>query len=158
LIKAVVRGRENAVKALIESGADINWGADRLTGTALYVAAGHGKERIMRVLLENGADVNIQNSYGRTALHLAVTKDEGVTRALLEANADVNKKDLHGLTPLCYASGWSSLYGFPFQHGRWNEATTRLLLEAGATMRQHNWDAIPEEFRKQNPQYARVRI
>jgi ankyrin repeat protein len=158
LIKAVVGGGENAVESLIESGADINWGADRSTGTALYLAAEHGKERIMKVLLENGADVNIQNSHnmGRTALHLAVTKGEGVTRELLKANADVEKTDLLGQTPLCYATGWMPLSYVegPARSKMWNEATTKLLLEAGAIVRPYLWNSMPEEFRKQNSQYV----
>jgi len=157
LMKAVVGGGENVVERLIESGADVNWGADRSTGTALYLATYHGNESIVRVLLENGADANIENDHDkyRTALHLAVTKGEGVTRALLEANADVNKKDLRGQTPLSYATGWVALYKHSSEPGEWNEATTQLLLEAGAIVKSYQWYTMPEGFRKQNPKYFR---
>ncbi|MFY2563430.1 ankyrin repeat domain-containing protein [Corallococcus terminator] len=60
----------------------------------------------------DGADVKAGNSYGLTALHLAVQApySEGdplpsvdVARALIEAGADVNARDHHQQTPLIHA-------------------------------------------------------
>jgi ankyrin repeat protein len=150
LILAVDSGNEVMVEMLIELGADVNLGSGGRT--ALYRVAERGNEKMVRFLIEQGADVNVRNSweYNGTALHIAVTKGEGVTRALLQANADVDAKDLWDNTPLSYTIRRAHLWERPI----FNEATTKLLLEAGATVEQRHWDAMPHEFREQNAKYA----
>jgi ankyrin repeat protein len=154
LYHAIDIGDERAARVLLQYGADVNirnfYCADR---TALHLAVSRS-ERMTRALLEADADVDKRNREGHAALHIAVTRnDNGVTKALLEANADVDIGDYYGRTPLRYATGWASLYGSS-QDGTWNEATTKLLLVAGATVEQSDWYAMPQEFRKQNEQYA----
>ena len=64
--------------------------------------------------LENGADINAKNEYGKTPLHIAVSKNEGqrwddayydpdysdLVLYLLRKGADVNVSDSYGNTPL----------------------------------------------------------
>jgi ankyrin repeat protein len=150
IYRAAISGKEAAMNLLIENGADIDYhGSQTHSSTALCHAVNHGNERMACFLIEKGADVNISNcGSGVTALHGAVLRSEGITRALLKANADVNAKDELGRTPLSFAVG-TILASRIF-----NEATTKLLLEAGATVEQHRWDAMPPAFREQNAKYA----
>jgi ankyrin repeat protein len=150
--QAASSGNEAAIEILIEYGGNINY-RDPSRGyvTALHYAAEDGNERMTRLLLEKGADTNIQSRRrGRTALHIAVVNGEGITRVLLRANADVDAKDLIGDTPLSYAIGISTYHG----PKAFNDTTTKLLLEAGATVEQRHWDAMSLWFREQNAKYA----
>lgn len=75
-------------------------------GTALHCAAFCAQESAVRFLLGAGADVNRPNSYGRTALHVAVgcspilDGHHDVIKLLLEAGADINAQDDNGRTAL----------------------------------------------------------
>jgi ankyrin repeat protein len=153
-LQEAVRGnKQEVVKVLVESGVDINQpGIASSYGrpiTALYHAVMKRKVTMIHLLLNHGADMNRrQPDYSHsTALHLAAGCCPRATRILLEANADIEAKDGIGRTPLDDAIG--GRHGRPF-----NQTTTRLLLEAGAVVEQHHWDAIPRWFRKENPQYA----
>lgn len=162
LVLAVNLGKEASLRMLIENGADINLDMIMKLGekaerhTALYLAAYNGDERIASVLLEKGADTNPHNlSYwddNETALHIAARMGEGITRILLEGNADVEAKNSSGYTPLSYAIGRGPKYFW--ESGPFNEVTTKLLLEAGATVSLRDWYTIPRWFRVQNAKYA----
>ena len=65
---AALAGKVDAVRMLLEHGADINAG-DRDSGaTALYMAATMGREDVVMVLLEKGADSNKGPSAVKAAL------------------------------------------------------------------------------------------
>ena len=68
LIVATKFGREEIVRLLLESGADVNFRCE-FNGSALQAAANEGHEEIARLLLENGADVN--RKYGQETPLLA---------------------------------------------------------------------------------------
>ena len=109
-------GRVNAVRFLLEHGAQVN-AIDSRFYTPLHYAANVGCPEVTQILLEHDADVTLQNDQGQVPLHLVSrsnffgTRDEGkrlaVARLLLLAGScagvDVNAQDLNGATPLHYA-------------------------------------------------------
>lgn len=101
---AVDRGDLEAVRGLLQKGADVNETTvdlDRFGRTALMLAAEEGHAEIARLLMEHKANVNATDYYGRTALMwAAIGGHADVTRSLLEHKAAVNVKDNYGLTAL----------------------------------------------------------
>jgi uncharacterized protein len=71
LILATRQGNVDAVKALVESGADINKPSGD-GSTAMLVAIQNGHYDVARYLVEKGADINKANQKGWTPLYLAV--------------------------------------------------------------------------------------
>jgi len=120
LVEAVKLADLEAVKRLIDEGADVN--AENQAGyTPLLAAASDGQVVIAKVLLSNGADVNKHNQHGRTLLHEASWNGHVSAAELLLANgAEVNARDSKRATPL---------------HGavrRTHVAVVKLLLAKGA--------------------------
>ncbi len=71
LLTAVQKGKDEAVKLLLEKGADTG-SKDKITQrTMLHLAAIHGYGNIAGLLVENGIDIHAQDRYGRTALDYA---------------------------------------------------------------------------------------
>lgn len=86
--RAVLSGDHEAVRALLQSGADVN-ARDRYGQTALMLAAHRGHAVIVDVLIEHGADLDVTAKYSLSALMLAVIAGhEGIVRALMRAGAD----------------------------------------------------------------------
>ena len=105
LIQATVKGNLDAVKALLDSGADPS--VAREGGlTALHIAVGENKLEIAKLLLEKGADTGSRQEAGGTPLHVAASVPFGLeyARMLIERKADVNAKDKKGQTPLIAAA------------------------------------------------------
>lgn len=76
--------------------------------TALHIAAADGEVEIVRELLKHGADPQLLDSYGRLALHLALSKiNHHIPIEIVErlaVSSYFNKKDSFGKTPLMYAA------------------------------------------------------
>lgn len=70
------RNAMNAVKALVEAGADIQ-GKDRIDRTALHGAASWGWNDTVKTLVELGADINAKDNSGLTAFDYAMGKRSG---------------------------------------------------------------------------------
>jgi ankyrin repeat protein len=88
LLDVVRGGRTEAVRALLEQGADANETEADGT-TALLQAVGTRSPELVELLLNAGADVASVNRYGMSALHLAARNaDARMVRALLDAGAD----------------------------------------------------------------------
>ena len=121
-------GSEEAVRALIAAGADVNKASICEMGfTPLHIAAQRGSEPIARALIAAGADVNkakaCDGTPGSGFTPLIITAEFGfepVARALIAAGADVNKANKFGVTPMRMAA----------QNG--HEAVIRALVAAGA--------------------------
>tara|TARA_B110001450_G_scaffold197674_1_gene186291 strand:- start:924 stop:1844 length:921 start_codon:yes stop_codon:yes gene_type:complete len=114
MLCATSEGNAPAVKALLESGYDLN--ADE--SNALWTACDAGWPAVVKILIEAGADVNVIDA-GGTALSNAAYKGFTVIVAmLLKAGADVN------LTYPLHASLASPIEG--------NETCVFMLIQAGA--------------------------
>jgi ankyrin repeat protein len=110
LISAACCGSLEAVKVLIEAGADID--AQSSTGnTALMLAIDRGKIDVATTLIDAHANLEIKGQKGWTALHNAASGgDRGyreVAEALLKAGASVDALSETMLTPLHEAAGKS---------------------------------------------------
>lgn len=114
---AVFCCKVDAVRRLIELGADVNHADKRGFAALMYTATtlqGHNlrgspvqRNEIARLLIQHGADVNhamgdAQTSgSGQTTLHFAAKdKNADLVRMLLTAGANRNAKESHGWTPL----------------------------------------------------------
>ncbi|OPB36500.1 hypothetical protein A0O28_0055790 [Trichoderma guizhouense] len=119
LFRACYRGKKNAVKWLLENGADAEC-ANGLGTSALEIAVWNDREGIVKLLLENGADVKSPKN-GSTLLYEAVYRtNEGIVKLLLEHGADAKYVDSHGRSLLTVAVNGG------------NEGIIRLLLDNGA--------------------------
>ena len=126
MVLAAESGNLPAVRALLESGWDVNRPMVTEGYRALHHAVGTGQMAgnvaVVKVLIEAGADVNMTTDIGWTPLHVAAvgTQREAVVKILIDAGADVNKANNEEWTPL----HWAVLY----RHG----VTVGILIDAGA--------------------------
>ncbi len=122
LFSAVFNGELDELKALVESGIDIN-ARNKTTGDTALILATKGQhiECVRYLLRESGAyrssrgpvqtrhsgndfepNINLRNSMGQTALMAVALYPGGeeVMKLLIEAGADVNLPDLKGATAI----------------------------------------------------------
>ena len=104
-------GHDQAVRALLKVGADVN-SKDHNGLTALHVSVSKHFQKVVNVLLTADADVNIPTNtssydpyspttYGWTALHIAaLVGDEKIMKMLLAHGGDMAARALDGTTPL----------------------------------------------------------
>ncbi|GLG94665.1 Poly [ADP-ribose] polymerase tankyrase, partial [Gryllus bimaculatus] len=121
LRRAAECGNTEAVRALLDSGADVH-ARDIFDATALHCAAENGHSATVQLLLRRGAHAGCKNHSGWSPLHAAARWGHPQCFALLlAAGADLESRDKWGRTPLHVAAQW----------GR--EAAARALLAAGAS-------------------------
>ena len=73
--------------------------------TDLHLAIHLQDHQLLQLLLSQCHDVNVQDKFQRTALMLAVLKDDFIgARSLLKAQANVKQQDYLGMTPLAMAT------------------------------------------------------
>jgi ankyrin repeat protein len=119
LITAAAIGSPEAVRLLLETGADVN-AKNELEATALILGAASPEKA--RMLVEKGADVNARSKLGRTPLMIAASCDgcSPTVKLLLDKGADPKAADKQGNTALNEAA-WAD-----------NVESVRLLLAKGA--------------------------
>jgi len=95
LMHAAALGSPEAVKLLLESGAQVNAKND-LEATALILGAGNPEKA--RMLVEKGADVNAHSKLGRTPLMVAASCGgcSATVKLLLDKGADPNATGKQG--------------------------------------------------------------
>ena len=113
LLVAVREDDVDAVKRLLQQGADIN-ATDDTGNTPLINAARYGHLAIVRVLLDNGAKVDERNKLGTSALMMTIYQTYSpaqamIVRLLLEKGANMDFKNLKGETALDIATSLSRL-------------------------------------------------
>jgi len=121
LIKCAQYGRLEAVKMLLERGADVT--AVTAAGySALHLATRGNCPEIVELLLAKGAPLECEAQYKRTPLHSACEYETAtwMVPMLIKAGANLDAVDEMGRTPLHY-SGW---------HG--TQEVAKALVEAGA--------------------------
>ncbi|HUF47892.1 MAG TPA: ankyrin repeat domain-containing protein [Vicinamibacterales bacterium] len=137
-VEAARRGDIEAIRALVQAGADVN--ATQGDGlTPLHWAAERGDRALAEVLLHAGANVRAVTRIGdHTPLHVASrTGSASVVRVLLDAGADASQATTtSGVTPLHLAAASGSV-----------EAVTALL-DKGAAIdaREQAWAQTPLVF------------
>jgi ankyrin repeat protein len=124
LMIAVGFGSVDAMKILIDGGADVNE-TSQAGVTALHWCAGEIKK--VRLLLEHGADVHARSQMGRTPLLVAAYTNGAseTVKLLLSKGADVNAADTFGTTPLIAAANVN------------DAASVKLLIAHGAKVDAH---------------------
>jgi ankyrin repeat protein len=103
LLTQATRGNVEAVRQLLDKGADAN---ARSKGglTALMCGVSSGSDEIVQLLLRAGADPNTRDSRGFPALHLAVSLGKApLVPILLDHGAEVNAVNSAGATALSLA-------------------------------------------------------
>ena len=100
---AAQRGEDEAVRLLLEHGADPN-NNDNTNMTPLHYAAQSATPKCLLLLIEYGARI-YQSIRGWTALHYACSfhDDLAYTKPLLDHGADVNKRTYVGKTAISLA-------------------------------------------------------
>ena len=118
-------GRElPLVRALIEAGADIDFG----NGDPLNAAASLGAIEVAFVLLDAGARTDLLGAFGETALHWAAyIGAHTLVERLLEAGAPVDVRDARwDGTPLDWARHGASKAPVPADSGGHQQCIERL--------------------------------
>ena len=165
LINAVKNRNVNAIRKLLNNGANVNQ-ADNENGiTPLIKASSNGNLELVKLLLAKGADVNKANKKGETPPYFASKNGHAnVVQLLIEKGADVNKATKGGFTPLMGASqggytvtvslllaapgidvnkankdGTTALYWATY-YGR--TITVKVLLKAGAKVNKADKDGV----------------
>ena len=149
LIRAATFGNVPAVRALLESGEDVNKSftfGGIIEYTALHVAVRKGLVAVVKALIEAGADVNKTAGDDRTALHIAATQGlASCVVELIKAGADVKNG---GCTPLVAAiiSGHDAIVGMLILAGAGDGKEYGLLIALAKKYKHENIVKLLEQF------------
>ena len=94
-------GHVEAVRLLINHGANVNASSDGSHSTPLHLASSSGSPETVRVLIKYGANVNALDGSHQKPLHLASSSGSPETmRLLIKHDTDINAVDWKRNTPL----------------------------------------------------------
>ena len=106
LFLAVLDGKIEMAKCLIDNGADVDMKSTSDGATPLHLAAIYGEIEIVKSLIDNGAHVDLKDKDGETPLRWAVLGDWSlkvpkieVVKCLIEHGAQVDSRDKNNKTP-----------------------------------------------------------
>ena len=100
LTRAIVEKNIEAVNALINGGADLNF-IDKNICTPLTYAINTNNIEAVNVLVAGGVDLNFEDKIGRTPLtHAILEGNNEIVNALINGRADLNFIDKNGGIPL----------------------------------------------------------
>lgn len=106
LMLAISIGNKDVIHAVINNCSNLDYQSPITGSTALLTAVNkykykNWKDSITSVIITAGANPNIQDKYGKTALHYAVYHNwYSLAKALIISGADINIRDQKGVTPL----------------------------------------------------------
>jgi ankyrin repeat protein len=103
---AVFFAQPEAVKALLDAGAEVNLPSrESMKVTPLASAAAAKQTEIARLLIAHGANVNARAASGHIPLHEASANGNvELVKLLIDSGADINAKSDEGKTPLDFAT------------------------------------------------------
>ena len=95
-------GKDNAVRTLLNQGAEVNArSTNALTNTALHAATAGRAAGVAKLLIDHGANVNARQHSGWCPLHAAAQGGDVVlAKLLIEAGADVSVRADNQQRPL----------------------------------------------------------
>ncbi|MGB7925158.1 MAG: ankyrin repeat domain-containing protein [Pyrinomonadaceae bacterium] len=127
VVKAAMDDDLDALRKLLDAGANVNTVDENYGLTALAMAAGNGNLEMVQLLLWYGADVNAKGPRGNTALmNLSGRSTAEVARALINAGANVALQDEDGDTALILLASDN------------NTEVLQALIDAGASVNTKN--------------------
>lgn len=104
LLWAIYSEQNDAMKTLLDWGAEIEAREGTQGMTALIAVAASNQTVPMKMLLERGVDIKARTFEGKTALMVAaVVGHYEAAKLLLENGSDVDVKDNHGDNALAYS-------------------------------------------------------
>lgn len=126
LMSAVVAGKPDIVRALVKSGAWVNY-MNSLAVNALWIASNKGDLEIVKYLAGQGAHINNSNHENVTPLMAAAMNGHlDVVRLLIRSRAALNTVNINGDSALIFAVGQK------------HDEVARLLIDAGANVNIQN--------------------
>lgn len=105
---AAWRGQMEAVRWLLDHGAQVNRDGDQWA--ALHYAVFAGRQEVAQLLMARGADVNARSTNGSTVLMMAAREgQEELAKILIAAGADPRPANERGETALTWAMRYGNL-------------------------------------------------
>ncbi|KAL9632427.1 MAG: hypothetical protein Q9204_003801 [Flavoplaca sp. TL-2023a] len=103
--KAVMLGRSQILKKLLESGADVSYETGAWDGTLAHQAVRNDDLDCLRILTEYSADLDARDGVGLTPLHLATSRGRvSCMEFLLSKGVNIEAKDNNSHSPLLTAA------------------------------------------------------
>lgn len=84
LVEAAKANLPEVVRALIDSGADVNDGGPLVRITPLMVAARHADPEVVSLLLDAGARTDLRSFHGVDAAYFARSRKDGMSEGILQ--------------------------------------------------------------------------